>query len=204
MRIFDVGAPDGEQAVRDRLLTVPNALTLARFALLPLVWSDLVGGRFVRATVLVGVLGLTDWFDGYLARRLDQISRVGKLLDPIGDRALLAVVGVGAVVSGVLPVWAVVVLLAREVLVATAGLALLARGRTLPETSRAGKASTMGIMIALPLFLLARALEGASGAGAAPGALRAVGWVVLVPNVVLAYAAALGYARAMVGPPVGD
>lgn len=195
MRVFDVGAPEGEQLVGDRVLTVPNVLTLLRLALLPLVWSDLVSGRLVRATVLVALLGLTDWFDGYLARRLDQLSRLGKLLDPIGDRALLIVVGIGAIVAGILPTWLVAVLLAREALVAVPGLVLLALGRALPDTSRLGKASTMGIMIALPLFLAASALEAALPGPSA--AVRTVAWVVLLPNVLLAYAAAVGYARRM-------
>lgn len=199
MRIFDVGTGEGEQVVRDRVLTLPNVLSVVRLAFLPLVWSDLVSGRLVRATVMVVVLGLTDWFDGYLARRLDQISRLGKVLDPIGDRALLAVVGLGSVVAAILPAWAVATLLVRELLVAVPGLVLLARGRALPETSRLGKASTMGIMIALPLFLLAAALERGAAAGAGAGALRALAWVVLLPNLVLAYAAAVGYARRTVG-----
>lgn len=199
MRIFDVGAPEGEQVVGDRYLTVPNLLTVARLASLPLVWSDLVSGRLLRATIVVAVLGLTDWFDGYLARRLDRITRLGKLLDPIGDRALLAVVGIGSVVAGVLPGWAVLVLLVREVLVALPGLVLLARGGALPETSRLGKASTMGIMIALPLFLLASAIEGSWPGGGSAGVVRTAAWVILLPNLALAYAAAVGYALRMRG-----
>ena len=84
------------------------------------------------------------------------------------------------------------------------GVVLLARGMPLPETSRSGKASTMGIMIALPLFLLAAVLEGPDVAGDGAGALRMAAWVVLLPNLVLAYAAAVGYARRMAGSAIGD
>jgi cardiolipin synthase len=193
VRVFDVGAPEGEQVVHDRVLTVPNALTFARLLLLPIVYVDLVGGRSLRAMVLVALLGATDWFDGYLARRLDRITRLGKVLDPIGDRALLAVVGVGSVVAGILPLWVVVTLLLREVLVAAPGLVLLSWRGALPETSRLGKASTMGIMIALPLFLASAALLDGGRQGVA--AVRGVAWAVLLPSLALAYAAAVGYAR---------
>ncbi len=179
MRVFDVGARDDARPPDDRVLTVPNVLSLARLAALPLLWADLTAGRFGRALVVLGLSAATDWFDGYLARRLDQRTRLGALLDPLGDRLLLLVAGVGLVAAGILPWWPVVLLVAREGTVGLAGAVLVARGRTVPETSRLGKAATFGLLWALPLLLAAAwAGEGAAAPSARPCLARRVsmGW----------------------------
>ncbi len=197
MRVFDVGARDDARPPDDRVLTVPNVLSLARLAALPLLWADLTAGRFGRALVVLGLSAATDWFDGYLARRLDQRTRLGALLDPLGDRLLLLVAGVGLVAAGILPWWPVVLLVAREGTVGLAGAVLVARGRTVPETSRLGKAATFGLLWALPL-LLAAAWAG-EGAAAPQPVLAALGWTALLVNLGLSYVTAVGYARSARG-----
>ena len=197
MRVFDVGARDDARPPDDRVLTIPNVLSLARLAALPLLWADLTAGRFGRALVVLGLSAATDWFDGYLARRLDQRTRLGALLDPLGDRLLLLVAGVGLVAAGILPWWPVVLLVAREGTVGLAGAVLVARGRTVPETSRLGKAATFGLLWALPL-LLAAAWAG-EGAAAPQPVLAALGWTALLVNLALSYVTAVGYARSARG-----
>jgi cardiolipin synthase len=197
VRVFDVGARDDARPPDDRVLTVPNVLSLARLAALPLLWADLTAGRFGRALVVLGLSAATDWFDGYLARRLDQRTRLGALLDPLGDRLLLLVAGVGLVAAGILPWWPVVLLVAREGTVGLAGAVLVARGRTVPETSRLGKAATFGLLWALPL-LLAAAWAG-EGAAAPQPVLAALGWTALLVNLALSYVTAVGYARSARG-----
>ncbi len=197
MRVFAVGARDDARPPDDRVLTVPNVLSLARLAALPLLWADLTAGRFGRALVVLGLSAATDWFDGYLARRLDQRTRLGALLDPLGDRLLLLVAGVGLVAAGILPWWPVVLLVAREGTVGLAGAVLVARGRTVPETSRLGKAATFGLLWALPL-LLAAAWAG-EGAAAPQPVLAALGWTALLVNLALSYVTAVGYARSARG-----
>ena len=193
MRVFDVGARDDARPPDGRVVTVPNLLSLARLAALPLIWVDLVAGRYGRALVVLGASAATDWFDGYLARRLDQRTRLGALLDPLGDRLLLLVAGVGLVAAGVLPWWPVVLLVVREGTVGLAGAVLVARGRSVPETSRLGKAATFGLLWALPL-LLAAAWAG-EGPGAPQPVLAALGWTALLVNLALSYVTAVGYAR---------
>lgn len=193
MRVFDVGARDDARPPDDRVLTVPNVLSLARLAALPLLWTDLTAGRLGRALVVLGLSGATDWFDGFLARRLDQRTRLGALLDPLGDRLLLLVAGVGLVVAGILPVWAAVLLVLREGLVGLAGAVLVARGRPVPETSRLGKAATFGLLWALPLLLWAAWAGG--GAASPQPLLQGLGWTALVVNLALSYATAVDYAR---------
>jgi cardiolipin synthase (CMP-forming) len=199
MRVFDIGAKEGQQAASDRILTVPNLLSLARIAVLPVVYVDLVGGRLLRALVLLLVFASTDWFDGYLARRFDQITKLGTLLDPISDRILFVVVGIGFVVADLLPLWAVLVLLIRDALVLGVGLLLMARGHAPPAVSRLGKTATFGLMFALPAFLLARVI----GPGDEPNqVLLVAAWVGFGVNAVLYWLAALGYVRELRrGPP---
>ena len=193
MRVFDIGGTDEPTAVSNRVLTVPNVISLARLAALPLIYLDLVGGRETRALVLLAVFAATDWLDGYLARRLNQVSRLGALLDPISDRALFIVVGVGFVVAGIVPLWAIVVLLLRDGMVTLVGGVLLLRGAKTPEVTRIGKVSTFGLMFALVGFLLAAVVG--DGAAAPDRVVQTISWVVFAVSIVLHYVSALGYAR---------
>jgi cardiolipin synthase (CMP-forming) len=196
-KLFDVGAKAEQQDPSDRIVTIPNLLSLARIAVLPVIYLDLVQGRFLRALVLLGIFAATDWFDGYLARRLDQITRLGALLDPISDRILFIVVGIGFVVAGLLPLWALLVLLVRDAVVLLVGGVLLLRGASPPPVTRVGKAATFGLMWAFPMFLGAAILG--DGAADPQPVLHGLAWFTFVVNTVLYYVAAVGYATAVFG-----
>jgi CDP-diacylglycerol--glycerol-3-phosphate 3-phosphatidyltransferase len=198
VRVFDIGGPESPREASDRVLTIPNALSLARIAVLPLVLLDLLDDRFGRALVLLLLIGASDWFDGYLARVLDQRTRLGAVLDPIGDRAVFVVVGVGLVLADLLPLWVLVVLLARELAVLVVGLVLLLAGRSIPETSRLGKVATSGLMLSIPGLLAAAAFG--DGAADPLGWLQVIAWGGLAINLTLTYLATLGYARAALRP----
>jgi cardiolipin synthase (CMP-forming) len=198
VRVFDIGGPDEPYAASDRVLTVPNALSLARVVVLPLVFLDLTGGRYGRALVVLLLIGATDWFDGYLARRLDQRTRLGAVLDPIGDRAVFVVVGTAMVMGELLPLWALVALLAREAVVLVVGSVLLVLGRGIPETSRLGKVATSGLMLSIPGFVAAAAFG--QGPEAPLAWLHALAWAGYLINLALTYLATLGYARAALEP----
>ena len=189
-RLFDVGAKDGPEVVGDRVLTIPNVLSLVRLLVMPLVWFDITGDRPVRALVVLAVLVSTDWIDGYVARRFDQVSRLGKVLDPISDRILIAIVVVALGAAGIVPWWALVAVLLRDVVVAAVGLTVLARGGEAPAVTRTGKAATFGLMFTFPTFLLAEAVG-----GDLREVLRAASFVGLAVATVLYYVAAVQYAR---------
>ncbi|MGI8491157.1 MAG: CDP-alcohol phosphatidyltransferase family protein [Acidimicrobiales bacterium] len=140
----------------DRLLSLPNVVTSARLVLIPVfVWLLAQPHRrhWFAAAVLLAALGSTDWLDGQLARRLDQVTNLGKILDPTADRALLAVATVGILVVGAVPVPIAVIALAREGLVAVAAVGLAVAGARRIDVTLVGKAGTFGLMCALPLFL---------------------------------------------------
>lgn len=194
MRVFDIGGPERPYEATDRVVTVPNALSIARLAIVPFVFLDIVGGRFSRAFVLILLMAATDWFDGFLARILDQRTRLGAVLDPIGDRVAFAALGVALVLAELLPVWVVAILLGREIVVLLFGLLLLRSGRGIPATSRLGKVATSGLAASLSALVGAEALTGMGAQGY--GALRAAALVGLAVNLILTYVASVGYARA--------
>lgn len=193
VRVYDIGGGDDPEHVHDRVLTVPNVLSLLRLLFLPFVYADVVDGRYGRAVVLLTVFSLTDWFDGYVARRFDQVSRLGKIFDPISDRLLVIVVGIAMVRAELLPLWALLVLLVRDVVVLVGGALFVGRGEAPPAVTRTGKSATFGLMFTLPTFVLAAVLAG-------PDELQdpttlAVAWVMYATATVLYYVAAGQYAR---------
>ena len=194
MRVFDIGGPEVPRPETERIVTVPNLLSLSRILVLPVVLLDLIAGRLTRALVIMLLIGASDWFDGYLARVLDQRTRLGAVLDPIGDRAVFIVVGAGLVLGELLPLWVLAVLLAREVAVVLVGAVLLLRGGSIPATSRLGKVATSGLMLSITGLLAAAALG--EGPEAPIGWLHVLAWAGLAINLVLTYIATIGYARA--------
>ena len=201
-RWFDIGARPGTEpdpgAASTRILTGANALSTARLLALPWIYLDLVGGRYLRALIVLAVFAATDWLDGYVARRFDQVTRLGQLLDPISDRALFLVVGIAFVVSGILPLFAVLVLFVRDALVLLGGAVLLLKGTRPPAVTRMGKVATFGLMFALPFFLGAVVLGG--GPTDPEPILWAIAWITYAINAVLYWASALGYLRAVLRP----
>ena len=138
----------------NRILTLPNVITLIRLACLP-VFLWLLFGVEDRAAAawLLAALVLTDWVDGYLARHLHQVSEVGKILDPVADRLLFIVGAGGILIDGSVPVWFAVTVLIRELVVGGTTLVLAAMGARRIDVTWYGKAGTFFLMMAFPLFL---------------------------------------------------
>jgi cardiolipin synthase len=162
-------------------------ITVVRLACVPL-FCWLLFGRDDRtaAAWLLAVLGCTDWVDGYLARRLGQVSEVGKVLDPTADRILLGTAVISLLIDGAVPAvvgWGVLV---REVLVSAAVVALAAAGARRIDVQWAGKAGTLALMVAFPLFMM-----GTPGPWGAPALV--IAWVFAAPGLALAWYAAATY-----------
>lgn len=172
-----------------RILTVPNLLSLLRLAFVPaFAWELLGAHRAYWAAWILAILGATDWVDGYVARHFNQVSSLGKVLDPTADRLLVGTAVIAAAVSGAVPVWLCVVVGAREVAVSCAVVALGALGAPRIDVIWAGKAGTLGLMVAFPLFLVGHS----SASWSAPAEVAA--WVFAFPALTLAYIAAASYA----------
>ena len=172
-----------------RVLTVPNVVSVVRLLCVPL-FVYLLFGRHNRAAAayLLGGLGATDWVDGYVARHFDQVSTLGKILDPTADRILLGVGVIAILVDGSVPAWIAWLTIVREVGVSLGVVALAAMGARRIDVQWAGKAGTFGLMFAFPLFLGSHAdnLGWQSIAGF-------LAWVAVIPSLILSYYAALTY-----------
>jgi len=139
----------------DRIVTIPNALSCLRLLGVPLfLWLVLGPHADGWAVILLVVSGATDWLDGKIARATGQISRLGQLLDPLADRLYIAATLVGLALRGLVPWWLVVVLLARDVVLAVVLGALKRRGVTGLPVHFLGKAATFNLLFAFPLILL--------------------------------------------------
>jgi CDP-diacylglycerol--glycerol-3-phosphate 3-phosphatidyltransferase len=157
--------------VRGPLRHVPNVLTALRLAAIPFFVALLVHathGRSIAAAVLFGVASLTDWFDGYLARRLQVQSRFGRLVDPLADRLLIGSAVVLLWYHDRIPLLVVALVLGRD-LILLSGLSLAAdRGYEL-SVIYLGKTATFVLMAALFLMMLL------PGGAVIPGILLWVG-----------------------------
>lgn len=169
-------------------MTVPNLITTARLLAIPVfVWLLFARDNRAAAAVLLGVLGATDWVDGFVARRYDQVSEVGKVLDPVADRLLLAVAVVSILIDGSVPLGVAVATLVREGLVAVAAVGLAAMGARRIDVTLVGKAGTFCLLASFPLFLAsASTLSWAEVA-------EVLAWLFVVPGLVLGYASLAGY-----------
>ncbi|MBW3644085.1 MAG: CDP-alcohol phosphatidyltransferase family protein [Actinobacteria bacterium] len=172
----------------ERILTLPNAITTARLAAIPLfVWLLFAKDDRAAAAILLAVLGSTDWVDGFVARRYDQVTELGKVLDPLADRLLLGVAVVSILIDGSVPLIVAVLALVREAVVAVAALVLAAMGVRRIDVTLLGKAATFCLMASFPLFLASESTL--SWADVA----RVLAWIVVVPGLVLSYVSAAAY-----------
>ena len=171
----------------DRIVTVPNVISVVRLACIPLFVWLLVDDQGIEAAALLAVLGATDWVDGWIARHFDQGSNLGKVLDPVADRALLITAGVGLVVQGSVPLVVGLLVLVRELVVSVAVLVLAGLGARRIDVQWSGKAGTLAIMVSFPLFLLADSISSGHDL------VLACAWFFAIVGLVLGYYAALLY-----------
>jgi cardiolipin synthase len=182
------GCEAPEEPGLDRIWTIPNLLSVGRLLLLGLfAWLLFGEHEQVAATIVLMVTGTTDFLDGYVARRLHQVTTLGKVLDPTADRIVLVTGVIVIAAYGAVPWWLAGVVLGRELLVSVAVLALAAMGAPRIDVLWVGKAGTFGLMGCFPLFLL-----GDSTAGWAR-VLHDVTWVLLVPALAFSFTAAVAY-----------
>ena len=183
-------------------MNLPNALTMARIFIVPVLVSVLLTtfeGRLVMglpvelvAAALFGIASLTDWLDGYLARRRKQVTALGQILDPLADKLLISATLISLVQLDLVQSWMVAVIIGREI--AVTGLRNLAYSRGLPmPASGLGKIKMASQVTAILLLIL--------GWERWPGLLvlgQTAMWVVLITAVVSAVDYYQGFQRAMI------
>lgn len=171
----------------DRVFTIPNLVTLVRLAMVPVFWWVLLAEDNVTlAAVLILLIGGTDWVDGYLARRLDQASRLGAAFDPIADRLMIGSAVVAGLIAGVVPATIGWALIAREVAAGVVALVLLTKASEVLKVRYLGKVATFILYGAIPLFYLA-------AAGVLEAVVTPVAWTAGVTGLALYWTVALLY-----------
>lgn len=186
---MDSAAAADEHVSSHKYLTAPNLFTLLRLCCIP-VFLWLLFGRDNRAGAawLLGALGATDWVDGWLARRFNQVSEFGKMFDPTADR-LLFIVGIGGIIiDGAAPRWFCLLVLAREVIVGgTIAVATLVFKMQRFDVTWWGKTATFLLMFAIPGFML--------GSTDFPGhtGFQVAAWILGIPGLALSYYTGIAY-----------
>jgi CDP-diacylglycerol--glycerol-3-phosphate 3-phosphatidyltransferase len=139
-------------------MNLPNSLTLARIFLVPLLvvvlWTEFEGKELVGAAIF-SVAALTDWLDGFLARRQKQVTTFGQLMDPLADKLLITAALISLVQMELAPAWMVAIILGRELGVTVMRSLAYSRGVTIPASSL-GKVKMMSQVIAILLLILGR------------------------------------------------
>jgi cardiolipin synthase len=146
----------GSDTTRDtRVWTIPNLLSMARLAGVPLfLWLVLGPEADGWALLVLAVSGATDYADGWLARRLDQQTLVGQILDPVADRLYILAVVLGLALRDVIPWWLAISLPLRDLLMWGLVPLLRTRGYSALPVHFLGKAATFNLLYAFPLLLL--------------------------------------------------
>jgi cardiolipin synthase len=173
----------------DRVLTIPNLISIVRLAGVPLFLWLVLGPRADGWALAVLMLsGVTDWLDGYLARRLDQTSKLGQVLDPVADRLYILAVVIGLAWRDIIPWWLAVLLPARDLLLWGLVPFLRTRGYHALPVHFLGKAATANLLYAFPLLLLG------DGAGVVAALADVFGWAFAIWGTGLYWWAGLLYA----------
>jgi cardiolipin synthase (CMP-forming) len=138
-----------------RLWTVPNGLSVLRLLGVPLFLYLLLGPHAdAWALVILMISGFTDWLDGVLARKLNQTSALGALLDPLADRLYILATLVGLVLRHVIPLWLAVLIVGRDLVLGAVLPVLRRAGYGPPAVHYLGKAATFCLLYAFPLLLI--------------------------------------------------
>jgi cardiolipin synthase len=170
------------------ILTVPNLISFARILLIPVyVALILREGTEAAGILLFSAVAATDWVDGVIARRTEQVSELGKLLDPIADRLAIAAGLIALMAAGAFPLWAGLLILIRDGALLVAGLGLLLARRVRIDVRRIGKLATFTLMLAVPWISWGTLHLPLSSAA------LALGWVAFAIGIVEYYAATALY-----------
>lgn len=146
-----------ETQLSSRVWTLPNVLSFIRLALVPVFLVLVILGHDVSALIVLVVSSLTDYLDGILARRLNQVTRLGQLLDPAADRLFIFATLIGLAIRGIVPWWLLAVVVLRDVVLLGVGLVLARHGYGPLPVHHLGKVATFCLLWAFPVLMLGQA-----------------------------------------------
>ncbi len=152
-------AADVRIEASSKIWTIPNALSVVRLALIPVFLFFIVAQFDALALGVLIVSSGTDYLDGYLARRLNQTSQLGRVLDPVADRIYILSTLLGLGWRDFMPWWLVAVIISRDVLLLVLGVILANRGFGPLAVHHLGKVATFCLLLGFPLLMLGAAFE---------------------------------------------
>lgn len=180
-----------EEVVLNRIFTIPNLISFTRMLLIPLfAWIFLTGDNDPVALGLLVVIGCTDWIDGYVARRTGQVSKLGKLLDPVADRMAIIVVLLALTFRDAVAFPVAAALLLRDLIVSLVFPVLEAKGFPRLAINKTGKWATAFIFAGM-------AFAAASVLDSVRDFARPASTVLLFVGAVLYWTAGVFYLRAV-------
>lgn len=179
----------------DRIWTIPNVISFIRLAFVPIFFWLLVTGQDGPALTVLIVATASDFVDGFIARKFDQVTRLGALLDPASDRLFITASVVGLAIRGMIPVPLLVVILARDVVLLAMVIGRGIRIHDFPRVNFVGKTATFILFVAFPVIVLSHVLTTA----AQP--LAVIGWVLGSSGALLYWLAGLTYVPALLKAP---
>jgi cardiolipin synthase (CMP-forming) len=181
-----------EQVASSKVLTLANAVSVIRLMAIPVFLWLVIEDRLLAAFILLVAAVLTDFVDGMIARRMNEITKLGQFLDPFADRLFIAATVIALAIQNVVPWWFVIAVMLRDVLLGVGGVVMARYGAATLPVKWWGKVATFGLLFVLPLFLLSvmvtEHLSESVGAG-----LMIVAWPIAVAAVVLYWLVGFSY-----------
>ncbi len=178
--------------VSSRVLTLANLVSVIRLMAIPVFLYLVIADRLLAAFILLVAAVLTDFVDGLIARRMNQITRLGQFLDPFADRLFIAATVVALAIQGVVPWWFVVAVMLRDALLGVGGIVMSRFGHGTLPVKWWGKVATFGLLFVLPLFLLSVMVTEHVSASVGQ-MLMAIAWPIAVVAVALYWVVGFSY-----------
>ena len=140
--------------VMQELRSIPNMLSILRLFMVPVFLVLLLTGQFIAALIILMVASATDWLDGQIARRFNQVTKLGQLLDPAADRLFIFAALIGLTINGNIPLWLALIVASRDLMLVIVYPILASHGYGPLPVHFLGKAGTFALLYALPLLLM--------------------------------------------------
>ena len=112
-------------------MNLPNKLTMARIIMVPIFMAIMLSGHFIAALIVFALASITDFLDGYIARKYNLVSSFGKIMDPLADKLLAFGALVSFIQLGVVSVWAPIIIIAREFFVTSMRVVSVSKGKVI-------------------------------------------------------------------------
>lgn len=142
-------------SILQELKSIPNMLSILRLIMVPVFLVLLLNGEFLISLIVLAFASATDWLDGQIARRFNQVTRLGQMLDPAADRLFIFATLIGLTINGNIPLWFSVIVVSRDVMLLAVYPILANHGYGPLPVHFLGKAGTFSLLYALPLLLMA-------------------------------------------------